>query len=69
MHTYGTIYTYVFWINTGGTIQYVCVECDTGGTFHRGLPALWNFFIFTQNYIQTISNWSAKKNIEKTYSF
>jgi len=47
----------------------MCFEFDTGGTFHRGLFALWIFFIFSQNYIQTISNWSEKKNIEKTYSF
>ncbi len=24
---------------------HMCFECDTGGTFHRGLSALCNFFI------------------------
>jgi len=36
--------------------------------FCRGHPALWIIFIFSENNIQTIWNWSAKKKFQKIYS-
>ena len=47
---------------------HMCFECDTGETLHRDSPALLKK-IFAENFIQTILDWSAKKNIKIIHSF